>query len=131
MTARQAPTFAETDGEPGGPRAAGQPTTAVRVVSASGRPIPQEQLELIEALDDAVFAALDGDADALDRAPGLWRKTRRLAAGFVLEESRRQYVRRAKSVWRQSRCDPGRRLAAAFAAEEVLGLVGLAGESPR
>ncbi|MEN1682198.1 MAG: hypothetical protein AAGJ46_21695 [Planctomycetota bacterium] len=85
--------------------------------------IASDELELLEELDDTVFAALAGDAEALDRVKSLWRRSRRRAAADALEESRRQYVRRAECVQRCYCCSPREHLAPSFAAAEILELV--------
>lgn len=97
-------------------------TTAV-VSCADGHAIESDVLDLLEELDDAIFAALDGDAEALDRSLALWRSARDGIHRPLVEESRRQYTRRAESIWQASQTNPGESLAQAFAAQEVLGLV--------
>lgn len=95
------------------------------VVVAGGRPISDDTLDRLEALDDTVFDALDGDAEALDRAEAAWRDADRRIDAQLLEETRRQYVARARSRWRQSqRGGHTDRLARGFAALEVLRVLG-------
>jgi hypothetical protein len=81
-------------------------------------------LERLEALDDAVFAALEGDPVALDRSQALWTDATRVVDARLLAESRAQYARHAQTVWDASRNSPVDSLGRAFAALEVLGLLG-------
>lgn len=89
----------------------------------SGAEIAGAALERLEELDDMVFAALDGDADALDRAHELWPNVARELDPPLVAESQAQYARHARSVWDASRSNPEASLTRAFAALEVLGLV--------
>lgn len=102
----------------------GSPSVVALVVSADGRRIPGESLERIEQLDDTVFAALGGDAGALDQAAHAWREAQRSIDRRLLDEAREHYARRARSRWRQSQRRPAERLADGFAALEILGLLG-------
>src|SRR3954447_23247371 len=81
----------------------------------------------LEWLDDLMFAAIDGDPIALDCAADAWHKTRDELGEPALEESRRQYVRHAQSVWRTLRCEPNHPPHKVFAAIEIISL--LAGKS--
>ncbi|MEM6798804.1 MAG: hypothetical protein AAF589_04750 [Planctomycetota bacterium] len=102
------------------PVAAGVP---IDVECADGRLIEESDLQKLEELDDAVFAALDGDAQALDRSGWLWRRLQREAPPALLDESREQYIRRAESVFARYHDEPHDALAPAFAALEVLALM--------
>jgi hypothetical protein len=77
----------------------------------------------LEWLDDLMFAAIDGDPVALDCAADAWRKTRDELGEPALEESRRQYVRRAQTVWRTLRCEPNHSPHKVFAAIEIISLL--------
>jgi hypothetical protein len=77
----------------------------------------------LEWLDDLMFAAIDGDPIALDCAADAWRKTRDELGEPALEESRRQYVRRAQTVWRTLRCEPNHSPHKVFAAIEIISLL--------
>ena len=90
---------------------------------ADGEAIESDVLDLLEELDDTIFAALDGDAEALDRALALWSSVRHELRAPLIEESRRQYTRRAESVWQAYQTNPVESLPQAFAALEVLGMV--------
>lgn len=82
----------------------------------------QQELNQLEQLDDAIFGALEGNADALDQAATRWQSATALVDRGLLEESRRQYVRRARAAWKQSQRESGR-LPLAYAALEILGLL--------
>src|SRR5436190_12269437 len=81
----------------------------------------------LEWLDDLMFAAIDGDPLALDRAADAWRETRDELGEPALEESRRQYVRRAQTVWRTLRCVPNHPPHKVFAAIEIISLLAAKG----
>ncbi len=93
-----------------------------RVVSPLGQSIPADDLEQLEQLDDTVFAALDGDAEALDSVARRWRAAVRSLDKELIKQSREQYLRKAKSVWRRSTSKPALRLSNGFAALELLEL---------
>src|SRR3954470_11838981 len=77
----------------------------------------------LEWLDDLMFAAIDGDPVALDCASDAWRKTRDALGESALEESRRQYVRRAQTVWHTLREEPNHPPHKVFAAIEIISLL--------
>jgi hypothetical protein len=77
----------------------------------------------LEWLDDLMFAAIDGDPIALDCAADAWRRTRDELGEPALEESRRQYVRRAQNVWQTLRCEPNHPPHKIFAAIEIISLL--------
>ena len=93
------------------------------VVGSHGESIGNFTLDQLEGLDDAVFEALAGDPEALDDATRLWRDAVRRVNPKLLEESRRQYARRARSTWRHAHKSLAERLPLAQAALEILGLV--------
>lgn len=93
------------------------------VVAADGRRIPRESLERLESLDDTVFAALSGDAAALETVRAAWREATREIDPELLDEARRHYLDRAKSRWRRSQRSSSDRLTLGFAALEVLALL--------
>jgi hypothetical protein len=100
-------------------------TTPDRVVvsCASGREIGGAALERLEELDDTIFAALDGDPEALDRSRELWSTVARELEPPLVAESGAQYARHARTVFDASRSNPEQSLSRAFAALEVLGLL--------
>jgi hypothetical protein len=77
----------------------------------------------LEWLDDLMFAAIDGDPVALDCAADAWRRMRDELGEPAIEESRRQYVRRAQSVWHTLRCEPNHPPHKVFAAIEIISLL--------
>ena len=77
----------------------------------------------LEWLDDLMFAAIDGDPVALDCAGEAWQKTRDALGESALEESRRQYVRRAQTVWHTLRKQPNHPPHKVFAAIEIISLL--------
>lgn len=93
----------------------------VVVSTPDGAAIEQDLLEKLEDLDDAIFAAIDGDPEALDNARHLLLTAEIDIDGFLLEEAREQYARRAEAVWQAERQTAhGESLAKSFAALEVL-----------
>ncbi len=58
-----------------------------------------EIIARLELLDDLMFAAIDGDPAALEAVVQAWQTTIEELGREALEESRRQYLRRAQSVW--------------------------------
>jgi hypothetical protein len=58
-------------------------------------------LEKLEALDDAVFDAISGQAPALAQLRELWPSLRGELGDDLLVESREQYLRYSLSVWEQ------------------------------
>ena len=89
----------------------------------SAEELPDEVVKRLEELDDSVFAALEGDAEALDRSVQLWRAVTSEFEPEVVAETREQYLRRAETVWHESRNDPVDSLPKAFAAIEVMNLL--------
>jgi hypothetical protein len=77
----------------------------------------------LEWLDDLMFAAIDGDPVALDCAADAWRNMRNELGESALEESRRQYVRRAQTVWHALRGEPNHPPHKVFAAIEIISLL--------
>lgn len=77
----------------------------------------------LEWLDDLMFAAIDGDPIALDCAADAWKKSRAELGDTALEESRRQYLRRAQTVWHTLRAEPNHPPHKVFAAIEIISLL--------
>jgi len=65
------------------------------------QPETDEVRELLEELDDAVFAAIAGSEPDLDRAKKLWPKALREIESELVEESREQYLRFAVEAARK------------------------------
>jgi hypothetical protein len=104
----------------------------MRVVHPSGAPHPfgvshtesrPEVIARLEWLDDLMFAAIDGDPVALEAAVHAWRRTVEELGPKVVVESRRQYMRRAQSVWNSLRNDPSHPPQKSFAAIEIISLL--------
>lgn len=96
---------------------------SAHVVAEDGRRISRESLDRLERLDDTVFAALAGDADALEQFGTAWRDARGAVEAELLDETRRHYLDRARSRWARSQTTPTDRLTVGFAALEVLALL--------
>lgn len=95
----------------------------VGVLCAEGHVIDAADLKKIEELDDVIFAALDGEPDALDKSARLWNKLRDEAPAELVDESREQYLRRAEAVIERYQDEPLDALGPAFAALEILALL--------
>lgn len=83
----------------------------------------QELTARLEWLDDLIFAAINGDATALDSAARAWEQTRAELGETLVEESRQQYVRHAETVWQSLRDQPNHPPHKAFAAIEMMTLL--------
>ncbi|MEX2112626.1 MAG: hypothetical protein WD845_05535 [Pirellulales bacterium] len=63
---------------------------------------PAEVLEVLERIDDLVFAAISGDSSALAELQVLWPCVAGDLEPDVVEQSREQYLRCALSIWSQA-----------------------------
>jgi hypothetical protein len=117
--------------DPGSP-----PSVSVPAVNGSAKPLDGphhhrpyhveaalDPVTRLEWLDDLMFAAIEGDAVALDFAADAWKKTVEELGSSALEESRRQYLRRAQTVWRSLRNEPNHPPHKVFAAIEIISLL--------
>jgi hypothetical protein len=86
-------------------------------------PESPEVRELLETLDDAMFAAIAGNDGALQRARDLWTHVVATLGWELIDESREQYLRYAADVTRRSEVSEIRNPAAAVAAIEVIELL--------
>lgn len=86
-------------------------------------PEAPEVRELLESLDDAMFAALAGNSGALQRARELWIHAVATLGWGLIDESREQYLRCAADVSRLGVTSEIRDAAAAVAAIEVIELL--------
>ena len=84
---------------------------------------PPDVTARLEWLDDLMFAAIEGDPVALEAAAEAWNKTLGDLGAETVEESRRQYLRRAQSVWEDLRHTPNHTPHKVFAAIEVISLL--------
>jgi hypothetical protein len=91
-----------------------------RATHAESRP---EVIARLEWLDDLMFAAIDGDSVALEAAVHAWHRTVEELGAEAVEESRRQYLRRAQSVWDVLRQLPDTPPHKTFAAIEIVSLL--------
>lgn len=107
--------FPEADGPDGkgNPRVAGHAAhrrfekSGARQAAQAAPPAPSQRLhpdspqtlEKLEALDDAVYAAIDGQEAALERLETLWPATLAELGPQLVAESREQYLRYALSLW--------------------------------
>lgn len=82
-----------------------------------------EIIARLEWLDDLIFAAIEGDATALDNATVAWKEMLDELGAEALEESRLQYLRRAYSVWETLRTQVNHPPHKVFAAIEVISLL--------
>ncbi len=82
-----------------------------------------DPVALLEWLDDLMFAVIEGDPVALDCAADALRQASDELGEPALEESRRQYLRRAQSVWRSLRVEPNHPPHKVFAAIEIISLL--------
>lgn len=77
----------------------------------------------LEALDDVIFAAIDGDPAALQQSSDAWQQAVSELGHETIEETRRQYLRHAQGVWenlRHQEVQPPHKI---FAAIEIIGLL--------
>ena len=95
----------------------------VVVSNPSGLEIGGAALERLEELDDTIFAALEGDAAALDRLGKLWHEVHSQVDSPFVAESQAVYSRQARRVLDDSLRVPEKALARGFAALEVLDIV--------
>jgi hypothetical protein len=102
--------------------------TGGRVGTAHPRSFPREEtrpdvIARLEWLDDLMFAAIDGNATALQSAAEAWRRTRDELGEETVEETRQQYLRCARGVWHSLRYQPNHPPHRVFAAIEVISLL--------
>ena len=77
----------------------------------------------LEWLDDLMFAAIEGDAAALQAASDAWRRTLDELGAATVEESRQQYLRCAQGVWHTLRHQANHAPDKVFAAIEIISLL--------
>jgi hypothetical protein len=76
-------------------------TETIALPSAELDPESPRVLETLEALDDAVFEAMGGSAEAIGRLGALWPAVRTELGDQLVSESREQYLRYALSIWQE------------------------------
>lgn len=99
-----------------------QATAATRNEHAHDAESPAVR-ERLEALDDAMFAAIDGNPDALEKARALWLDSVCVLLPALIEESREQYLRYAAEVTRKFGAHELRDPATAIVALEIFDLL--------
>ena len=109
------------------------PDSHVRIAAAAvpGPPLPTRPLDresreawaLVESLDDAMFAAISGDAAAMALARDLWLCAVRVLNQELVDESREHYLRFAVEAARRFECSEVRDPAKAMVAVEVIELL--------
>ena len=82
-----------------------------------------EIIARLELLDDVIFAAIEGDAVAMERAADAWRAALTDLGPDIVDESRREYLRRARTVWESLRREPNHPPHKLFAAIEIISLL--------
>jgi hypothetical protein len=70
-----------------------------------------------------MFAAIEGDAAALEAAADAWKRARSKLGKEAIEESRQQYLRHAQKVWNELRHQPNHPPHKVFAAIEIISLL--------
>lgn len=80
-------------------------------------------LARLEWLDDLMFAAIDADPSALERASDAWQRAIDDLGAETLEESRQQYLRHARTTWEQLRKQKEQPPHRIFAAIEVISIL--------
>ena len=73
---------------------------------------PNEESEVVqrlESLDDVIFPAIAGDAQALAQVEPAWRETVATLGPEVVQESRNEYLRYARTTWEFLRNSTGNR----------------------
>lgn len=83
----------------------------------------REAFDLLESLDDAMFAAIAGEAAALESAREHWRRALGALSAELIDESREHYLRFAVDVARRFECDRIRDPAKVMVAVEVIELL--------
>ena len=86
-------------------------------------PASPEMCDALESLDDAMFAAIDGDTCALAAARAQWENAVEVLHPALLEESRDQYLRYALESLARLDVDEPRRPAASLPVLEVIDLL--------
>jgi hypothetical protein len=111
---------AEHVGQSFGYRHASGPLPCANWTREETRP---EVIVQLEALDDVIFAAIDGDPAALQESSAAWQRAVDELGHETIEETRRQYLRHAQGVWeslRHQQVQPPHKI---FAAIEIIGLL--------
>ena len=62
-------------------------------------PSEPQFVEQLESLDDVIFAAIEGDPNALEASAPAWRKAVVDLGSEAIAETRSEYLRCARSTW--------------------------------
>jgi hypothetical protein len=92
-------------------------------VSTGSEELRPDVIDQLEALDDVIFAAIDGDQAALQHSAAAWHGAVTSLGHDTIEETRRQYLRHAQSVWEELRHQSVQPPHKIFAAIEIIGLL--------
>jgi hypothetical protein len=103
--------------------AAAQGRNAPHPATVGSEEIPPEVVNHLEELDDVIFAAIDGDQAALHESAAAWHRAVKTLGHDAIEETRRQYLRHAQSVWEELRHQTIQPPHKIFAAIEIIGLL--------
>jgi hypothetical protein len=91
--------------------------------TTGGEELRPDVIDHLEALDDVIFAAIDGDQSALQHSAAAWHRAVKTLGHDTIEETRRQYLRHAQSVWEELRHQSVQPPHKIFAAIEIIGLL--------
>jgi hypothetical protein len=94
-----------------------------RSAAAGSEELSPEVVHHLEELDDVIFAAIDGDQAALQESPSAWHRAVKTLGSDAIEETRRQYLRHAQSVWEGLRHQNVQTQHKVLAAIEIIGLL--------
>lgn len=61
--------------------------------------VTPELIERLESLDDVIFPAIEGDPQALAKSAPAWREAVAELGPALVQESRNEYLRYARSTW--------------------------------
>ena len=117
------PRESATHGDAKPPLGAARTYASPNPPTISREEIRPEVIVQLEALDDIIFAAIDGDPGALQESSEAWRKAISELGSDAIEETRRQYLRHAQGVWESLRHQPVQPPHKIFAAIEIIGLL--------
>ncbi len=108
----------------GGPGSDAARSEADRLPAHPHRDVTEPEIVArLEMLDDVIFAAIEGDAVAMEKASDAWHAALADLGPNVVDESRREYLRRAQTVWESLRHQPNHPPHKVFAAIEIISLL--------
>jgi hypothetical protein len=114
------PPAIEHIGQQAGNCRADAPPSVASVFREETRP---DVIARLEALDDVIFAAIEGDPGALQKSEDAWQKAVAELGHDAIEETRGQYLRHAQGVWESLRRQEAQPPHKIFAAIEIIGLL--------